>query len=189
MAYLHQMVVNDVGEMIGRQLVGTLVEHLVVEDVALYHHVAADHVVDMDILSRLDEETHYILLAVGDEGFNLLLWHGKRVAHLHAGVCIILEVLYLCTFGVELLRSVEGDVCLAGIQQLVYVLLVDVAALALAVRTIVSAEAHSLVELDAEPLERLDDVFFSTGYETIGVGILDTEHEIAAVLLGEEIVV
>ena len=52
-----------------------------------------------------------------------------------------------------------------------------------------AAEAHALVELDAEPAERLDDVLFGTRYEAVGVGVLDAEDEVAAVLTCEEIVV
>ena len=139
--------------MVCGQLVGALVEHLVVEDIALYHHVAADHVINVDLFARLDEEAHHVLLAVGNQCIHLLLWHGEGIAHLHACVGVILEVLYFLALGVELLGGVEGDVSLALVEQLLHVFLVDVAALALTVRAVFSAEAHSFVELYAEPLE------------------------------------
>ena len=150
---LHQMVVHDVGKVIGWQLVGTLVEHLVVEDVALYHHVAAYHVVHVDFLSRPDEEAHHVLLALGNHLLHFLFWQCQRVAHLHARVGVILEILYLLSLGLEFFGRVEGDVCLALVEQLLHVFLVYVAPLALAVRAVAAAEAHALVELDAEPLE------------------------------------
>ena len=53
----------------------------------------------------------------------------------------------------------------------------------------VAAVAYALVELDAEPLERLDDVLLRTGNEAVGVGVLNAEHEVAAVLARKEIVV
>ncbi len=31
-AYLHQMVIDDVGEVVGREVVGTFVKHLVIKD-------------------------------------------------------------------------------------------------------------------------------------------------------------
>ena len=46
MGNLHQMVVNDISKMVGRQLIDTLVEHLVIEDVGLHAYFTANHVVD-----------------------------------------------------------------------------------------------------------------------------------------------
>ena len=164
---LHQVVIDDVGQMIGRQLVGTLVEHLVVEDVALDTHITADHVVDMDLLARLHLEAYGILHTVVDELPPLLLGHGQRVAHLHACGSVVLEVLHLGTLGLELLGRVKGIVSLAGLQQLVDILLIDVAALALTVRTVASTEADTFVEFDSEPSERFQDVFLGTGNKTV----------------------
>ena len=189
MGDLHQVVVDDVGQVIGGQLVGTLVEHLVVEDVALDAHVAANHVIDMDLLTRLHLEANGILHAVVDELSPLLFGHGQRVAHLQACGSVVLEVLHFGTLGLQLLRRVEGIVSLAGLQQLVDILLVDVAALALAVRTVLSSEAHTFVELDSEPFECFQNVFLSTGNKTVRVCILDTEHQFTAMLAGKKIVI
>ena len=60
---------------------------------------------------------------------------------------------YLGALGVKLLGRVEGIISLAIGQELVYILLVDVATLTLAVGTMVATEADALVKLDAEPLE------------------------------------
>ena len=150
---LHQVVIDDVRQMVGGQLVGTLIEHLVVEDVALHAHLATDKVVDQHLASRLNLETHDILLAIGYQLVDLLLGQGQRVAHLTAGVGVVLEVLYLATLGLQLLGRVKGDICLVIIQQLLHILLINIAALALAIRAFVATEADTLVKLDAEPLE------------------------------------
>ena len=189
MADFHQMVVDDVGQMIGGQLVGTLVEHLVVKDVALDDHLSSDEVVDVHLAAGLDEEAHDILAAVGDEFVYFLLRHRQRVAHQHTGVGVVLEVLYFLTFLLQLLRCVEGDIGLALVEQLVDILLIDGATLTLAVGTLVAAEADAFVELDAEPAERLDDVFLGSGYQSRRVGIFDAEHEVAAMLAGKQIVI
>ena len=102
---------------------------------------------------------------------------------------VVLEVGHLLTLGFQLLGSVEGDISLAGIQQLLDIFLIDFPALTLTIRAIVAAEADTLVKLDAEPLERLDDIILCAGHKAGGVGILDTEHEVAAVLTGKQIVV
>ena len=102
---------------------------------------------------------------------------------------VVLEVLYLVALGLKLLGSVEGDVGLVVGKKLLYVFLVDGTALALAVRTMFATEAYALVELDAEPAERLYNVVFGSRNETVGVGVLNTENEIAAMLTREEIVI
>ena len=43
------MVVHDIGEVVGRQVVCGFVEHLVVEDIGVDDHFATDKVVDMYI--------------------------------------------------------------------------------------------------------------------------------------------
>ena len=72
MGNLHQVVVDNVGEMVGGQVVRAFVEHLVIDYIAHDAHVAADDVVDMHSLTRGDLETHHILRAVVDEGIHLL---------------------------------------------------------------------------------------------------------------------
>ncbi len=183
------MVVDDVGQVIGGQFVGTLVEHLVVEDVALHTHIATNHVVDMDLLSRIDAEAHGVLGTVGDELLPLGAVHSQRVAHLHAGAGVVLEVLDLLALGLQLLRGVEGIIGLALVDELVDVFLVDVATLTLTIGTMVAAKRHALVELDAQPFESLDDVILGSGNEAIAVGVLNAEHQIAAMLACEKIVV
>ena len=63
--HLHQMVVYDVGQMVGRQFVGTLVKHLIVENGRVDDHIAANHVVHMYVLARLYLEADNVLPAFG----------------------------------------------------------------------------------------------------------------------------
>ena len=94
---LHQMVIHDIRQMIGGQLIGTLIEHLVVKNVTLHAHLTTDEVVDQHLLSCLDLKANHILLAIGNQLIHLFLGKGQRIAHLTAGVAVVLEVLYLCT--------------------------------------------------------------------------------------------
>ena len=149
----HQMIVHDIGQVVSRKLVGTLVEHLVVEDIAHHLHIATNHIVDVDFLSRFYLETYGILLAVCDELVHLFLRKGERITHLHTGVGIILEILDFSTLGLQFLWSIKSDVSLAIVEKLLYIFLIDVTTLALTVRTMLTTEAHSLIKLDAEPLE------------------------------------
>ena len=175
MGNLHEVVVDDIGEVVGRQFVGTLIEHLIVEDVALDAHLATNEVVDEDFLARLNLESHHILLSVGNEALHLVLREGEGVAHLHARAGIILEIRHLGALSLKFLRGVEGYVSLASVEELINILLIYLATLALTVGTFVATERNALVELNAEPAKRLEDVFLSPRHETCGVGILDAE--------------
>ena len=186
---LHQMVINDIRQMIGGQFIGTLIEHLVVEDVTLYTHLTADHVVDQHFLASLNLDAHHILGAFGNELLYFVGRQGQRVAHLHASLVVVLEVLYFLALGIELLGRVEGYVGLAVVQQLFHVFLIDVAALALTIRTVLATERHSFVELDAQPVEGLNDIGLSLRNETGGIGILNAEYQVAAMLTGKQIII
>ncbi len=50
----HQVVVDNVGQVIGGQIVGALVEHLVIEDRRIDGHLSAEQVVDLHVAARLD---------------------------------------------------------------------------------------------------------------------------------------
>ena len=189
MGDLHQMIIDDVGQVVGGQLVGTLIEHLVVKDVGLHAHLTTDEVVDQYLASRLNLETDNILLTIGNQLVNLLLGQGQRVTHLPTGMGVVLEILDLSTLGLQFLGRVESDVGLIGIQQLLHIFLINVATLTLAIRTFVATEADTLVELDAQPFERLNDILLGTRHKTVGVGVLNTEHQIAAMLLGKQVII
>lgn len=189
MGDLHQVVVHDIGKMIGGQLVGTLIQHLIVYDITLHTHFTTDQVMDEDLLTGLHLETDHILLTVSNHPVDLLLRKGQRVTHLLTGMAVVLEVLHLSALCLQLLRGVEGDICLPGIQQLLHILLVDVTALTLTIGTFVATEGDTLVKLNTQPLERLDDIFLCTRHETVGVRILDTEHQVTAMLTSKQIII
>ena len=186
---LHKVVVDDICQVIGRQLVGTLVEHLVVENVALYLHVATNHVVNMHLDARLNHEANHILLAVVDATLHFLLRESERVGHLCTCLGVVLEVLNLGTLCLKLLWSVESNVSLAVGKKLVDIFLINGATLALTIRAVLATERHSLVKLDTEPTERLNDIVLSPRHKTMRVGVLNTEHQVAAVLTCEKIVI
>ena len=188
-AHLHQVVVNDVGQVIGGQVVGALVEHFVVEDGAGDGDVAADEVMDGDVAARLDFEAHHILCALVDEALHLVGRHGERVAHLQACGGVILEVGHLGAPGVEFVGRVKGDVGAARVEQLLDVDAIDVAALALLVGAVGATLAHTLVDADAQPVEGLVDVVLGAGHKARAVGVLDAQYHRAAVLASKQVVI
>ena len=68
-------------------------------------------------------------------------------------------------------------------------LAIDVTTFTLLVRAISSALAHTFVNLDAEPCERLVDIILGTGHETLRVGVLDAQYHVATVTAGEKVVI
>ena len=189
MGYLHQMIVDDICEVISRQLVCTLIEHLIIEDVSLHANLTTDKIVDKNLLASIDLKADNILLTIGNELFYLFLWKCQRVTHLTAGVTVVLKILYLSTLCLQLLRSIESDICLVCIQQLLNIFLIDITTLDLTIRTLVATKAYTLIKLNAEPFERLNDIFLCTWYETVTVSILYTENEVTAMLFGKEIII
>ena len=87
------MVIHNICQVIGRQLVGTLVEHLIVADITLHANLTANQVVDQDFLSTLNLETNNILIAGSNQRIDLFLWKGQRVTHLAASMAVVLEML------------------------------------------------------------------------------------------------
>ena len=104
-------------------------------------------------------------------------------------MAIILEILDLRTLSLQLLWGVESNIRLIGIKQLLHIFLINIATLALTIRAFVTTKAYTLVELNAKPLERLNDILLGTWHETIRIGILDTENQVTAMLLGKQVII
>ena len=143
----------------------------------------------MDILVRLDLEAHHILRAFAKQSVHLRLGECQRIAHLHTGGGIILKIRNLFTLGLQLLRGVKGDICLARIEEHLHIFLINIPTFGLAIRTIVSSEANAFVEMYAQPLERLQDIFLRPGHKTVAVRVLDAEHQVAPMLACKEIII
>ncbi len=183
------MVIDNVGQVIGGQVVGALVKHLVVENVALDGHLAAQQVINHHVAARLNLEADHIFLAGVDKALHLLGGHCQRIAHLSARVCVILEIGYFGALCLKFLGSVEGDVGATAVKQHLDMLAVNVAALALLVGAERAAFAHTLVNLDSEPCEGFIDIILGSGDKTLRVGVLDAQNHRAAVLAGKQIII
>ena len=189
MRHLHEVVVNDVREVIGREFVGRLVEHLVIENRRVYRYFAADNVVHNDFFARFYLETYHILVAACYKGFDLFGRHCQRVAHGQACRCIVLEVFDLSALALKFLRCIECDICLAAVEKNLNILLVYVATLRLPVRALVASETYAFVELDSQPAERFKDILLGTRHKTVRIGIFYTEDKVTAMLLGKKIII
>ena len=104
-------------------------------------------------------------------------------------MAIILEILDFSTLSLQLLWGVESNICLIGIKQLQHIFLINIATLALTIRAFVTTKAYTLVELNAKPFERLNDILLGSRNKTRGVGIFYTEYQVAAMLAGKQVII
>ena len=148
-------------------------------------------------------EAHGPVAGLGEQPCHLVGRQGEGVAQALAGLVVVDEGLALA-FGlgapcVQLLGGVEGVVGPARLNQLLCVLAVDAAPLALAIwcmrmalaRSLyhLSVLVHALVGDDPAPVQGLDNVLFRSRHEAVGVSVLDADDEVTSVLLGVKVIV
>ena len=187
--YLHQVVIDNICKMICRKLICTFVQNLVIKDVTFYTYISANHVVNMNFLSWFYKKSYYILSTIVNECLNFILGHRKGIAHEHTRMAVILEILNLITLCFQFLWSIEGNICLACVKKHFDIFLVYVTPLALPVRTFLSANTHTLIELYSKPFKWLYDIFLCSGHKAVWVCILNSEDKITTVLTCKQIVV
>ena len=193
MRNLHQVIVDDVGQVVGRQRIGRFVEHLVVQRRSVYRHVAANQVVHPHLLVFGHFETDHPLVARGDAAFDLFVRQGQRRGQPGAHFVIVRERFAGC-FGfradrVQFVGRVESVISVARSDQLQGVFQVDLFALALAVRGVRASLVDAFVDRDAAPFERLHDIALRSRYESVRIGVFDAKDKVAAVLAREKVVV
>ena len=179
--------------MVGRQCVGRLVEHLVVERRGVDLHVAADQVVHPHRLVGRHLEADDPLVAALDARPHLVGRQGERRGEPFAYRGVVGEglaaFLVLRAQGVQLVGRVEGVVGPARLDELQGVFEVDFAPLALAVGGVRPSDAHAFVDLDAAPFERFQNVILRSGDEPLRIGVLDAQDHRSLVPAGEQVVV
>ena len=115
--YLHQVVIHDVGQMIGRQPVSRFIEHFVVQCRGVHRYLAADKVVHMHLLVFGHHEADDPLVAPFDTRAHFLVGHGQRGRQPASYLIIICEsvapLFRFRTQGIQSLRSIEGIVGIA----------------------------------------------------------------------------
>ncbi|MCY1514001.1 hypothetical protein D9M68_485270 [compost metagenome] len=174
----HQVVVDHVGEEIGGQAVG-LHQHLHVHAVPRDLDGAAQHVRHLAEAFVGHLHAHHMGFVGGDAALRLGRIDVQAVAVVARG---FLVGHLLGAHLVETLGGAEAREGMPLADQLVGILLVDRAALALPVRAVRAADVRALVPLDAEPAQGVEDLLFGFAGRTQLVGILDAQDELAAVL-------
>ncbi|MNN11795.1 hypothetical protein D3C81_1247660 [compost metagenome] len=177
----HQVVVDHVGQEVGRQAVG-LHQHLHVHAIPRDLDIATQHIRNHADAFGRHLHAHDVRLARRDALGRLVL----RQVHAQAVVARGFLVRHLLR--ADLVQTLGGAEAREGVtlfHQFVGVLLVDLATLALPVRAVRTTDIRALVPFDAEPTQRVEDLLFGLAGRTQLVGVLDTQNELAAVLAGE----
>ena len=193
MRYLHQVIVDDIGQMIRRQRVGRLVEHFVVQRRRVDRHVAPDQVVHMHLLVFGHHEAYDPRFAGFHSPAHFLGRQRERRGQPAPYLVVIGERL-APRFGLgpdrgELLLRVERIVGVTRFDELLCVFQIDFAALALPIRGVRSSFGDPLVDAYPAPCERVEDIFLRSRHEPLRIGVFDAEDEVSAVLAGEQVVV
>ena len=207
--HLHQMVVNDIGQMVGWEVVSRLIEHLVVEDIGVDDNLTSDEVVNVHVFIGLNLKANDIFVASCDACIHLFFAECEGVNHLRAGAGIVLEIADFITLGFEFFGGVKSNVSMSAIEELIYILMVDFSALRLTIRPVRTClhgqsffgllplacrafcglATDTFVDTNAEPLEGFDDIFLSSRHESGRVRIFDAEEHVASMLTSEEIII
>ena len=171
---VHHRVVDRVGERVQRIAVRAH-DDIVRHGTGLEFDGAADEVVEGDVLvGHADAQRG--LAALGAEGGLLLLGEVTVVTVVaEFGRAAGGEVALL-----DLVRSGEGLIGVAGFEQLCGHILVDVAALGLAVRAVGATHVDALVPVDAQPAQGFENLVVAFLGVAHGVGVFDAEDQLAA---------
>ncbi len=190
---LHQVVVHDIGQVIGGKPVRRLIKHLVVERGGVHRHIAANEVVHADLLVFRHHEADHPLVAPLDAGTHLFRRQRQRSGKLPAHLIVISErfasLLRLRAQPVQCVGGVERIVGMARFDQLQGILQVDFPAFALPVGAVRAAFAHPFVGPDAAPLQRIENILLRAGYVPVRIGVFDADDKVAARPACEKIVV
>ncbi len=94
----------------------------------------------------------------------------------------------LGTHLVQLFGGAEAREGMAHVDQLLGVLLVDLATFALPVRTVRTADVRAFGPGDAQPVQRIENLLFGLTGRAQLIGVFDPQDELTAMLLGEAVV-
>ena len=175
---VHHGVVDRIGQRVQRIAVRTH-DHVIRHGTGLEFNAATDQIVERDILvGHADAQcrlaafgTERGLLLFGEIAVVTVVAEGLRASCSHVA-------------GFDFFRSGEGFVRIAGFEQLGCDVLVNVAALGLAVRTVGTAHVDALIPVDTQPIQGFDDLVVAFLGVTLGVRIFNTEHERALGVAG-----
>ncbi|MNI13791.1 hypothetical protein D3C73_670280 [compost metagenome] len=181
---LHQVVVDDVCHVIGRHAVA-LDEHLHVNRIPRDRDVAINAVGKVAGSLGRDFHAHDGAFAGGhlrSDFFRSQMQAETVVFRWLAGGALAFAHL------LKPLGRAEAAEGMALVEQVLCERLVHVLALGLAVRTVGAADIRAFRPFQARPFQRIQNPLLEFERRAGGIGILDAQDELAAILLGKEVV-
>ncbi|MCY1514521.1 hypothetical protein D9M68_490660 [compost metagenome] len=175
------MVVHHVGEEVGGQAVG-LHQDLHIHAIPRDFHIATEHVRHHADAFARHLHAHHMGFASGDTLVGLL--PGK----VHAVAVVARGFLALGLLGAQLVQALGGAEAGEGmtlVHQLLGILLVDLATLALAIRAVGATDVRALIPFDAEPAQGVIDLLLGLAGRAQLIGVFDPQDELTAVLARE----
>ena len=180
----HQVIVDHVGKEVGRQAVG-LHQHLHVHAIPWDLDVATEHVRHHADAFRRHLHADHVGLASGQAGGDFFFGEQQRTAVVAWGFS---AGHLLGAHLVQFVAGAEAREGMAQVDQLLAVLLVDITALALAIRAVRAADIRTFAPVDAQPAQGIEDLLFGLSGRTQLIGVLDPQDELTAMLLGKAVV-
>jgi hypothetical protein len=180
---LHQVVVHHIREVIGREAV-RLEHHEVVGELVLEHGAPVDQVV---VLRRAFQR-HFEADDIGQPRFLARFDFGggelaaAAIVHRGGGALGALLRSHL----LQLFGRAEALVRLALLHQLARDALVNLQPLRLVVGRVRTADFGSLVPVQPQPAQRVQNRLLGTLHEARAVGVLDAHDEFAPVVAGKD---
>ena len=177
----HQMVVDDVGKIVGRHAV-PLDEDLILERVVADGDVAVNHIVEGRRAAErhlLADDKRLALREVLVDDFLRQIAAGAVVAD---KALVVFRRLLMCFAGIA-----EAAIGEAVVDELLRIFGIDVHALALDVGAAVAADVRAFVRNDVGRVKRAVDEVDSIGHEARAVGILNAQDEVPLLGLGVKI--
>ncbi|GBH11088.1 DNA-binding transcriptional response regulator [Pseudomonas syringae pv. actinidiae] len=180
----HQVVIDYVGQEVGRQPVGLhqdLHVHAVPRDFdfatqhvrhhadAFGRHFHADHVRLAGIQTALD-------FLFGEQQGPTVVTRGFALG------------LLLGAHLVEFFGGAETREGMAQLDQLLRVFLVDIAPFALPIRAVWAADVRTFAPFDAQPAQCVENLLFGLAGRAQLIGVFNAQNELAAMLFGKAVV-
>ena len=187
----HQVIVDDMGEMIGRDAVRLEQDDVLIVLGQLQRSLDQIGVLDLVFNAARRAETDDIALARRNPALNFLQRTVAVLGVLAVIAEVLLVLLLLRAHLRQLLLGAEARIRIAALDELLDKYMIDLRALALAVRTVIAVVAIqccALVKRQTELLEGIQNQLDTALDFALLVGILNAEIEDAAGLMRQTLV-
>ena len=178
----HQVIVNYIGEVVGRHAVA-LQQDLVVKCLVLHGDLAINQIVESGGSFMRHLLTNHVWLALGQVFLHFLSAQVAAVADALKWVLLGLFVLS----GILLSLGTKTIISRPLLDEFHGVFLVDGLTLALDVRTVVTAYIWTFVVVDVGCFQRLVNHAGGIFHIAFLIGILNTEHELSILRFSEKV--